>query len=198
MLASPQEVLEYWFGPPPLAVRGKLWWRGGDAVDREIEQQFSDTVEAALAGQLDHWSDQHQGVLALVVVLDQFTRNMFRGTARAFAGDPGALSLVLAGLEQGDDEQLHPLEASFFYMPLEHSESLAMQDRCVRCFEKLLLRTGESHREYIRGNLDFAEDHRQIIRQFHRFPHRNRVLDRISTDAELAYLASGGHTYGQG
>ena len=195
--AQAGDVLEFWFGDTPLQTRGKLWFMGGKALDREIEQRFGITVQAALDGQLDCWQQQPRNALALIVLLDQFTRNLYRGSARAFAGDPAALSLCLAGIQAGFHEHLHVLEASFFLMPLEHAESMEMQDLCVRNFEGLLKRSGPEVSDYISSNLDYAHSHRQIIQQFGRYPHRNKVLERSSTTTEIDYLKGGGATFGQ-
>jgi len=196
-MANSEEVLDFWFGDPPLKPKGKLWFTGGKATNQEIEQRFGAAVQAALDGELNNWRQQPRSAVALIVLLDQFTRNLFRGSARAFEGDPAALKLCVSGMESGYVEHLHVLEAAFFFMPLEHSESMAMQDLCVRRFEELLKRSGPDHGDYIRSNLDHALSHREIIQQFGRYPHRNRVLGRTSTAAESDYLHGGGATFGQ-
>jgi len=197
-VAAAEAVLAFWFGEEPLAPRSALWWRGGEALDAEIGERFGPTVEAALAGDLDAWTERPESALALVLVLDQFTRNAFRGTARAFAGDAQALAVVRNGLDRGLDEALHPLQAAFFYMPLEHAEDLASQDACVQRFEALLERCGEDLQATLRGHLEHAREHRDLIRRFGRFPHRNRVLGRQPTAQEVDYLAAGGKSFGQG
>lgn len=198
MTARPEQILNYWFGEAPLAPRGRLWWSGGPNVDEDIRDRFLDNVEVALVGHLDHWADEPETALALVLLLDQFTRNIFRGTERAFSGDHRALNVTLAGIARGFDDRLHPLQASFFYMPLEHAESMQRQDQCVERFEHLLERSAPEYHDYLSGNLDYARDHRTVIERFGRFPHRNRVLDRTSTPEEVAYLDGGGKRYGQG
>ena len=196
-MVSSNEVLDFWFGKAPLKPRGKLWFSGGKATDREIEQHFGAAVSAALDGGLNYWQQQPRSTLALIVLLDQFTRNLFRGSARAFEGDQAALALCQSGIESGFPDQLHVLEASFFFMPLEHSESMVMQDLCVQQFEQLLKRSDAEFRDYISGNLDYALSHRKIIHEFGRYPHRNKVLGRSSTAAESSYLHGGGATFGQ-
>ena len=191
------EVLNFWFGDAPLKANAKLWYTGGKAADQEIEQQFGDAVHAALKSELDSWQEQPRSALALIVLLDQFTRNLFRGSALAFEGDKPALKLCLSGIESDYPDQLHVLEAAFFLMPLEHSESMAMQDLCVEKFEELLKRSDPEFRDTISSNLDYALSHRKIIEQFGRYPHRNKVLWRTSTPAEVSYLESGGATFGQ-
>ena len=132
-----------------------------------------------------------------MILLDQFTRNIYRGDARAFAGDPQARELVKQGLATGLDKALTPIQRSFFYMPLEHSESLQDQDQCVALFEQLLEEVPQQGKAVIQSSLDFAIKHRDIIRQFGRFPHRNQAIGRSSTPEEQAYLNSGGARFGQ-
>ena len=196
-MSSPNDVLRYWFGDEPLQPRNKLWWQGGDQLDRDIAARFGQLVERALAGELDHWAETPRGRLALVILLDQFTRNIYRGSGKAFAGDEPALRIVRDGIAAGDDQRLHPLERTFFYLPLEHAESLAAQDEAVARFEQLLSETPEEHRETVAGSLDYARQHHEIIARFGRFPHRNKVLGRESTPAEAAYLDAGGRRFGQ-
>ena len=203
-MTGAEEVLDFWFGElDETGMSGKdrenLWWSSGPDLDREIEQRFGALVERALAEDLEDWPDEPRFRLAKIILLDQFTRNIFRGSARAFAGDPSALELSKQGLDRGEDKRLSPAQRAFFYMPLEHSESLEDQDLSVAQFEAL-------HREFadipgaklLKSYCDYAERHRDIIRRFGRYPHRNRALDRESTEAERAYLAGGGATFGQG
>ena len=197
MMINPEKVLEFWFGDAPLKPKGGLWFTGGKAADREIEKLFAGAVQAALDGNLGDWQQQPRSALSLIVLLDQFTRNLFRGSTRAFAGDEAALALCLSGIESGFPDQLHVLEASFFFMPLEHNESMIIQDLCVRKFEELLERSAAELKDYISSNLDYALSHRRIIQQFGRYPHRNKVLGRTSTAAEKSHLQGGGATFGQ-
>jgi uncharacterized protein (DUF924 family) len=132
-----------------------------------------------------------------VLLLDQFSRNIHRGTARAFENDPKALALVLSGMNSGADAALDPLERLFFYMPLQHAESIEVQDESVAAFRRLLSESTEELRRTFESSLDFAEQHREIIQRFGRFPHRNAVLGRTSTPAETANLATGAATFGQ-
>lgn len=195
--SNEEEILRFWFGEPPLKPRGKLWWQGGEGADETIRNRFGDLVEQALDGALDHWADTPRGALALVILLDQFTRNSYRGTGKAFAGDPMARGIVDEALWAGVDRELHPLERSFFYLPLEHAESLATQDRAIAAFRDLLEEAPAEYADYLRSNLDYARQHREVIARFGRFPHRNKALGRESTEAEAAYLASGGKRFGQ-
>lgn len=176
------QVIGFWFGAPPLA-RRREWFVKDAAFDATVRERFGGLVERALNGPLN-WGDDAQARLAAVIVFDQFTRNLFRGQARAFAGDPHALALALDMLEVGDDLKLPPLQRWFAYMPLEHAESLALQDRCVALFEDLA-----ADNPGFDEVLDYACRHRDVIRRFGRFPHRNAALGRQSTAAELAWLA---------
>ncbi len=183
------DVLDFWFGPAPLATR-REWFVKSAEFDETIRQRFGTLVDGALQSAAG-WSDDAPSRLAELIVLDQFTRNLFRGQARAFAGDARALELALQLVDSGEHLTLHPLQRWFAYMPLEHAEDLALQDRCVALFEALVNDAGE-HTETLKGALDYAHKHREVIRQFGRFPHRNAALGRSSTAAELAYLAQPG------
>lgn len=172
------------------------WFRGGDALDQTIAQDFGDCVRSALAGELLTWEERPLDRLALVVVLDQFTRNVFRSQGQAFAGDAHAQTLVLDGITRGWDHQLPLVGKVFFYMPLMHAEDLALQETCVACFKALVDLAPPELRQGLQGNLDFAEQHRDIIECFGRFPYRNAVLGRTSSAEELAFL-QGGPRFGQ-
>lgn len=182
------DVLHFWFGAPGSALHGLRrveWFRKDAAFDAAIRQQFGSVIDAALAG-AGFGSAPHE-TLALVIVLDQFTRNVHRGTPLAFAGDTRALSLAQAMTRGGVDATLTPIERSFAYLPFEHAEDLAMQDVSVRCFEALVGASAELH-----DLLDYAVRHRDIVQRFGRFPHRNAILGRASTPDELAFLAQPG------
>lgn len=183
-MIHPAAVLDFWFGPPPPAPRAE-WFRKDPAFDETIRARFGGIVDEALAGRL-HWPGS-AGALAQILVLDQFPRNLFRGQARAFAGDARALALASALIDDGTHLTLHPLERWFVYLPLEHAEDLAQQDRCVALFETLA-----AEHSSLAGALDYAERHRDVIRRFGRFPHRNAALGRSSTAEELVYLATPG------
>jgi uncharacterized protein (DUF924 family) len=182
---SADAVIDFWFGPPPLASR-REWFVKSPAFDESIRQRFGGLVEQALAGPLG-WGEDAVSRLAEIVVLDQFPRNLFRGQARAFAGDARARSIALALIDAGADQTLHPLQRWFVYLPLEHAEDLALQDRSVAQFEALAAADPETA-----GAMDYAYRHRDVIRRFGRFPHRNAALGRASTAEELAYLAQPG------
>lgn len=195
------EVLGFWFGEIengfPKTDRESLWWQGGEALDVEIQHLFGSQVSQALNRNLDAWLETPRGRLALVILLDQFTRNIYRGTADAFAGDPIALSMVKDGLDMGHDIALEPVERLFFYMPLEHSENIDDQNLCIENLEKVRAEVGQGYRAKVDSAIDFAVLHRDVIAQFGRFPHRNQVLGRKSTDKELAYLNQSHSSWGQ-
>ena len=185
-----QRVLNFWFGALGSADDGQVrteWFRKSAEFDAEIQRRFGALIEQALAGGLQGWSQSPLGSLACIVLLDQFTRNTFRDMPRAFAGDPEALRLALQLLDSGRYRLLTPLQRWFALMPLEHAEDLALQQRVVSAFEAL---TAEDPR--LANALDYARKHRDVIAQFGRFPHRNAILGRDSTPAELAYLAQPG------
>jgi len=183
------DVLDFWFGPTPLAPR-REWFVKSDEFDDDIRQRFGALLGTALAGGLA-WGDDTGSRVAELIVLDQFTRNLFRDQARAFAGDTRALELALALVDSGEHLALNPLQRWFAYMPLEHAEDLALQDRCVTLFEALV-QEGGVHVDALKGALDYAHKHREVIQQLGRFPHRNAALGRTSTAAEAVYLAQPG------
>ena len=185
LAVSPQAVLDFWFGSEPLQARVE-WFRKDPVFDERIRTEFGAVVAEAIARPLG-WDADVMERLAEVVVLDQFPRNLFRGDARAFAGDARARAIALAMIDAGDDGALHPLQRAFVYLPLEHAEDLALQDRCVALFEALAAEHLGSAE-----NLDYAHRHRDVIRRFGRFPHRNAALGRTSTPEEEEYLATPG------
>lgn len=196
-----EAVLRYWFGEIvdgfPSEDRDQLWWVGGPEVDREIRERFDHLLSAAADGRHDDWKREPRGRLALILLLDQFTRNIYRGTECAFSHDDKALSLCLEGLELGQDRRLGTIERCFFYMPLEHSEHLKHQHRCVRLFSELVEVAPPERRKRMRGYVDFADQHKAIIERFGRFPHRNHILKRASTPEETHYLSGKHVSFGQ-
>lgn len=188
MTASAQEVLEFWFADEN-AVR---WFVRDPDFDATVRERFGATLEAAAAGALDGWAATPRGWLALLIVLDQFSRNIHRGQAGAFGQDAAAQTLALEGLERRDDEVLAPLERVFAYLPLEHAEDLALQWRAVTLFRALALQASPQGRGQYENFLDYARRHCEVIARYGRFPHRNAALGRPSTPDELAYLAEGG------
>jgi len=189
-----EEILQYWFGDLndgfASTDRNRLWWNGGADADRSVASLFGRQVHHALNGQLDHWAEHPRGRLALIILLDQFTRMVFRGEAEAFSGDDLALTLCEEGLALEHDRALELIERTFFYMPLEHAESISSQDLSVECFSRLISDAPQVQRVKLQPSLDFAHQHRDLIVRFGRFPHRNRALQRSSSPEELAYLNS--------
>ncbi|WP_027859290.1 DUF924 family protein [Marinobacterium jannaschii] len=194
-------ILEFWFGEIEggftTTDRSQLWWMGNPEQDLLIGQQFGYLMEPALGGELDHWADAPRGRLALIILLDQFTRNIYRGTAKAFSGDAKALGLCKEGIELGHDRKLAYTERTFFYMPLEHAEDLDAQERCIKQFQKLVQEVPDDRKEAAQGNLDFAHQHRNVIVRFGRFPHRNEALGRSSSEEELEFLEQLSSRWGQ-
>lgn len=204
--SHPDDVLDFWFGDSlaqgwPVVPRKPLWFGSDPAVDETIHQRFGPLVAQALAGGLTEWESQPRTRLALLVLLDQFTRNLHRGQPAAFAGDARACSLALDLLDQGRHRDLPPIGQVFVFMPLMHAEDLALQDRCIRCFQDLLDATPADHtvaradhtvaRADLESHLQFARLHRDIVLRFGRFPHRNAALGRRNTDEETAFLVDG-------
>jgi uncharacterized protein (DUF924 family) len=183
-------VLLFWFGPA--AERGKphkRWFTKSEALDREVRERFLPLYEEASAGKLAHLRENAPGCLALIVLLDQFPRNMFRGTPQAFATDPLALDMARDAVGRGFDRAVLPVERLFFYLPFEHSEQLADQDLACELTRPLeLVEPGlEAYR--------YALAHRDIIRRFGRFPHRNAILGRTSTPEEIEFLREPGSSF---
>jgi len=198
---SAQDVLDFWFGDGlqrdwPSNDRQALWFGGGTEQDETIRRRFGALVESALNGGLTDWESTPPTRLALLIVLDQFSRNLYRGQARAFDGDARAQQLVLAALAAGEDNSLARVGRVFLYMPLMHAEDLALQERCVACFTALHDNSPPALRQTLAGNLHFAREHRDIIERFGRFPHRNAALGRESSSDEMQFLKNGPR-YGQ-
>ena len=176
MIVSPQDVLALWFSE-----RAKpLWFNSTPEFDFELRERFEDTLGAATRGELDDWARSPEGALALVILLDQFPLNMYRGHPEAFASEAASRRIAAAAIERGFDQGMSDTQRAFLYLPFMHSEQLADQDRSVALFEQAGLT----------DNLKWAKHHREIVRRFGRFPHRNTILGRDSTPEELTYLNS--------
>ena len=183
-------IIDFWFGAPGSAEHGtarRVWFAKDAAFDAEIRERFGALVEQALRGELDDWGDDARSALAQVLLLDQFTRNAFRDTPRAFAGDPRALAAATRMVGLRHDEQLPTFMRGFVYLPYEHAEGLAMQDEAIRLLTRLAAADPAQQ-----SMLDYAHRHRAIIARFGRFPHRNAILGRRSTAEELAFLKQPG------
>ena len=201
------EVLEYWFGRGPfdaarLAERATFWFGGDDpavvaARDAEIRRQLEPLLERAASGELATWASGPKRRLALIILFDQVPRNAYRGTAAAFAFDHQALALTVEGMQLAADAALEPLERLFFYLPLEHAESIEAQQAALAALDRLVADAPAELRDFLAYSAGFARQHHDIIAKFGRFPHRNAVLGRASTAAELAWLAESAETFGQ-
>ena len=197
-----EKILAFWFmerslSAPQIDDRMDTWFGEDAAFDEEIRTEFINDVEQACAGELDHWAHEPRGRLALILLLDQFRRNIYRNTAQAFEFDKQALKLCVEGAMEKKDQGLAPIERAFFYMPLQHVESRKVQAKSCELFNKLAEAVSPTFRETFGTMATFAELHRDIIDQFGRFPHRNRLLGRENTPEEDEYLADG-PSFGQG
>lgn len=182
------EVLDFWFGDTgqPRAE----WFRKDERFDAEITRRFGALVDDAVAGRLAAWAGAADTALALVVLLDQFPRNMHRGSPLAFRGDALALAAARHIVESGLDQELPPVQRAFAYLPFEHAEDLAAQDEAVQLFTALATQAPA-----LADMLDYAHRHREVIARFGRFPHRNEVLQRVSTTEEIEFLKQPGSRF---
>lgn len=190
-------VLTFWFGEqsPPDKARQKRWFQSSDATDQAIAAQFKDTHTRVSQGYPEDWPDAPRARLAAILVIDQFSRNLYRGQAQAFAWDPMAVEWSVQGLDQGQFVALTPAEQGFAVLPLVHAESLPLHDKALT-----FLRSVQQQNEpdgILTGFLSSAREHRDIIARFGRYPHRNAVLNRPSTPEETDYLANGAKRFGQ-
>lgn len=190
------QVLKYWFGSDPESVdimqtQKKVWYRGGPTVDRQIKEEFGATIEALEMGRLLEWGESALGGLALVVVLDQFSRHVYRGKRAAFAQDPLARAIARRLVDRRLHTHLTVSQRAFLYHPFKHSESPLDQQSSLDLFQELHESSPNVWRDYTRDSLDNARLHFNLIEQFGRFPHRNVVLGRESTPEEVTFLESG-------
>lgn len=196
---DPKAVLEYWLGPPvpegTMPTTTKSWFGGGPTVDAEIRERFAASVAAAGAGELDSWLESPRDTLALLILLDQFTRNVYRGTPQAFAFDARARKVAREALARGHDRAATPVERTFFYLPFEHSEDLADQTLCIEKTREALAEAPEGMKKFLEMAVDYAIRHRVIIERFGRFPHRNAILGRESTPEEVEFLKTPGSSF---
>jgi uncharacterized protein (DUF924 family) len=196
-----EQVLEFWFGTCGAdgaldRARQKMWFSDGRKFDADIRKRFGKLHRRAARGELENaWAATPGGRIALIVVLDQFSRHIHRGTAAAFAQDPAAQRIAVAGVELGADRALVPVQRAFFYLPFEHAEDPALQQRGVRLFQRLATEVAPAWRKEYAGFADYAGHHRDIIERFGRFPHRNRFLGRSSTPEELEFLQQPGSSF---
>lgn len=195
-------ILDFWFGDlkdgevPPQEL-SRMWWAKNRDIDEYIRKNFENDLLSAVKGELGDWESTPRGTLALIILLDQFSRNMYRDTPRAFSQDTQALSTAEKGIEKGFDKGLHPVMRVFFYMPFMHSESKDMQNRSMALFGALEkdFTSPRELAEMLSDNMEYAERHRAIIEHFGRFPHRNRILGRESTTEEIEFLKQPGSSF---
>ncbi len=201
--AKIEAILSFWFkeqelSAPQIDRRMDIWFGEDPVFDEEIKENFADDVEAASAGRLNHWAVNPHGRLALIILIDQFRRNIYRNTADAFSMDKLALKLCVEGAMEKKDRGLTPIQRVFFYMPLQHAESRKVQAKSVALYDRLAEAVSPTYRETFLTVAQFAELHKDIIDQFGRFPHRNKLLDRKNTPEEDEYLAGDAPDFGQG
>jgi len=196
-------ILAFWFkeqelSAPQIDRRMDIWFGEDQAFDHEIQEEFAADVDKASAGKLDHWAHESRGRLALILLLDQFRRNIHRGTAQAYEKDKIALKLCVEGAMEKKDKGLTPIQRAFFYMPLQHTESRKVQSKSVALYNKLAEAVSPTYQETFLTIAQFAELHRDIVERFGRFPHRNKAMGRDDTPEENEYLSGDSPDFGQG
>jgi uncharacterized protein (DUF924 family) len=203
-----RQVRDFWFGKLPmtaqtLAQRVNFWFPVDEPIelrnkrDQVLRTRFGKLLEQAGQGELASWADSPRRCLSLIIVLDQLPRNIFRGTARAFAFDDQALALALSGMQSAADGALDIVERLFFYMPLQHCEARDVQEESVAAYRRLVVEAPEEFRSVFESALESAQNHRSIIDRFGRFPHRNQMLGRVTTPQEETWLSEHGDRMGQ-
>ena len=196
-------VIGFWFAdasnsPENAFSRKTFWYNGGKIIDQKIQKTFLGEVRSACDGELSHWVNTARGALALIIILDQFTRNIFRNTPQAYSGDELALDIVNTSIKRGHDIVLPPASTIWLYHPFHHSEKVEEQDHGLALLNSLKERSPEAWHDYIEKSIEGWTRHRQIISRFGRFPHRNRILKRESTSEEKLFLKKNGRSFGQG
>lgn len=207
-----EAILQFWFGtfPTPYAAdetKSDMWFKNGAAYDNEIIRRFGVDYDKAIKGELNHWADSEsdtgseavskawRGRLALIILLDQFSRHIHRGTANAFAQDAKAQALCIEGISAGDDRKCHAIERSFFYLPLEHAENIEKQTLSVQAYQQLAQDVPVDYRKAFEMTLSYAKSHHYVIEQFGRFPELNKIMGRESTPQEQAFIKSGKYSF---
>ncbi len=195
-----REILTFWFGHgnsnlEVLNEKLSLWWNKDPAMDEEIKSRFESRLLSLENGELDTWQTEPQGRLAMILLTDQFSRNIYRDTPMAFAFDALAVNLVHDGIHQAIDKKLRLVEQTFFNMPLMHSESMADQDLSILQFQAIVDCAHDEEKERLRDNLNYAVAHRDMIQRFGRYPYRNEILGRESTPEEIEFLKQPGSSF---
>jgi uncharacterized protein (DUF924 family) len=198
-----EAILAFWFkehelSAPQIDRRMDIWFGEDPVFDHELEKEFANDVDLASEGKLDHWAAEPHGRLALILLIDQFRRNIYRNSAKAFSKDRLALKLCVEGAVEKKDKGLTPIQRVFFYMPLQHAESAKVQAKSVALYNRLAESVSPTDQETFLTVAQFAELHKDIIDQFGRFPHRNKLLGRENTPEEDEYLAGDSPDFGQG
>lgn len=195
-------VLRFWFGDlkeneAPSEAHRKMWWIKDPENDNRIKDIFGNDLRLAIVGELDDWKKSSEGSLALIILLDQFSRNIYRDTNKAFSQDEMSLQICTEGIDNGFDKELHPVKRIFFYMPLMHSESMDMQEKSLECFSGLAqeFTEPESIASTVSNSYQYALRHYEIIKRFGRYPHRNEILGRESTTEEIEFLSEPGSSF---
>lgn len=202
-MISQDDVLEYWFAelaepsasPQAVPSTTSLWFKGGPAVDEEIRHRFGAALEPARRGELDGWTATPRGTLALLLLLDQFPRNVYRDDPRSFASDAHGLEIARAAIKRGDDLQVLPVQRTFFYLPFEHSEDLADQRIAVEKIRANHASAQGEVKKLLEEAVDYAIRHQEVIARFGRFPHRNKIVGRPSTPEEEDFLKQPGSSF---
>ncbi len=197
-----EEVLAFWMGdsassPERAEARKSFWFAPDPEVDRDVATRFAADVDRAATGACERWAEDPRGRLALVIVLDQFPRNLHRGTAEAFGHDAAALAVARAGVESGQCDDFGVVDRAFLLMPYQHVEDLALQRESVALTRQMVEQAPAEWRAVAEGFAGYAREHCEIVERFGRFPHRNRLLDRESTEEERVYLEQGAPDFGQ-
>lgn len=196
-------ILSFWFmeqtlSAPQIDGRMDAWFGEDPVFDEEIAKEFAEDVENASEGRLDHWAHEPRGRLALILLLDQFRRNIYRNTAEAFEKDKAALKLCVEGAMEKKDKGLAPIHKAFFYMPLQHAESRKVQAKSRVIYQRLAEAVSPTYKETFETIAQFADLHADIVERFGRFPHRNKLLERENNPDEEEYLTSDSPDFGQG
>ncbi len=199
-LVTPADIFDFWFGAMDsngltAGADHAKWWSGGEVLDNEIKDRFEDTVKAASAGELEAWKESDDGAVAWVILLDQFTRNIYRDQARMYDDDAKAVAFVKKMIAEGRDQNLATHPRVFLYMPLMHAEDMPSQDLGVEKFGEIVGSVPAEVKPLVQNNLQFSEAHRKVVERFGRFPHRNEILGRVSTPKELKFLEEEGRGF---
>ena len=193
------EIIDYWFAEAIQegqgAERSKFWFGKSEQADLEVKQLFLTDVEKLVRGEYSHWLEQPRGRLASILLIDQFCRQIYRDTAKAFEYDPMALDHCLKGIELGHDLALSRPLRFFYYLPLEHSENMIHQNQCVAAYQAMVEEAPPEHKHTYIDALDYAQSHLDIIARFNRFPHRNEILGRVCTEEEIEFLKQPGSSF---